>query len=101
MLTVFQDGEVSANLRITPAIDTVKAVFKHLEDPEGCREFFATTFEILQVCTFSTTRCNLSFGAAKPRVQQPLLRSAALCGAVLSYGEAPCYRMHAIGAICH
>ena len=49
ILTLFPDGEVSPNLRITPAIDTVKAVFKHLEDAEGCREFFATTFENLQV----------------------------------------------------
>lgn len=49
ILTMFPDGEVSPNLRITPAIDTVKAVFKHLEDAEGCREFFATTFENLQV----------------------------------------------------
>ena len=49
ILTLFTDAEVSPNLRVTPAIDTVKAVFKHLEDSEGCREFFATTFESLQV----------------------------------------------------
>lgn len=48
ILTLFTDAEVSPNLRVTPAIDTVKAVFKHLEDSEGCREFFATTFESLQ-----------------------------------------------------
>ena len=49
ILTLFLDGEVSPALRVTPAIDTVKAVFKHLEDPEAGREFFATTFENLQV----------------------------------------------------
>ena len=49
ILTLFSDAEVSPNLRVTPAIDTVKAVFKHLEDSEGCRDFFATTFENLQV----------------------------------------------------
>lgn len=49
IITIFTDGEVSPNLRVTPAIDTVKAVFKHLEDPEGCRDFFASTFENLQV----------------------------------------------------
>ncbi|KAL3132243.1 hypothetical protein ABBQ32_008831 [Trebouxia sp. C0010 RCD-2024] len=46
--TIFTDGEASPNLRITPATDTVKAVFKHLEDSEGCRDFFASTFENLQ-----------------------------------------------------
>ena len=49
ILTLFADAEISTNLRVTPAIDTVKAVFNHLEDPEGCRDFFATTFENLQV----------------------------------------------------
>ncbi|DBA70684.1 TPA: hypothetical protein ACH3X2_012061 [Trebouxia sp. C0005] len=48
ILTLFLDSEVSPALRVTPAIDTVKAVFKHLEDPEAGREFFATTFENLQ-----------------------------------------------------
>lgn len=46
--TIFTDGEASPNLRVTPAIDTVKVVFKHLEDSEGCRDFFASTFENLQ-----------------------------------------------------
>ncbi len=54
ILTLFLDGEVSPALRVTPAIDTVKAVFKHLEDPEAGREFFATTFEDLQVCSALT-----------------------------------------------
>lgn len=49
ILTLFADAEVSPTLRVTPAIDMVKAVFKHLEDSEGCRDFFATTFESLQV----------------------------------------------------
>lgn len=48
VLTLFPDSDVLPSVRITPAIETVKAVFKHLEDPEGCREFFATTFEALQ-----------------------------------------------------
>lgn len=60
ILTLFLDSEVSPALRVTPAIDTVKAVFKHLEDPEAGREFFATTFENLQVCSALT--CSVCHG---------------------------------------
>ena len=62
VLTLFPDNEQCPSLRITPAIETVKSVFKHLEDSEGCREFFATTFETLQVecCAISCSSTNMS-----------------------------------------
>lgn len=50
ILTIFPlDDTTCPMVRVTPAIDTVKAVFKHLEDAEGCKEYFAMTFEGLQV----------------------------------------------------
>ena len=51
ILTLFPlDDTTCPTVRVTPAIDAVKAVFKHLDDAEGCKDFFATTFEGLQVC---------------------------------------------------
>lgn len=50
ILTLFPlDEDTLPAVRVTPAIDAVKAVFKHLDDPEGCKDFFATTFDGLQV----------------------------------------------------
>ena len=50
ILTLFPLDEATLPaVRVTPAIDAVKAVFKHQEDPEGCKDFFATTFDGLQV----------------------------------------------------
>ena len=92
ILTLFLDGEVSPALRVTPAIDTVKAVFKHLEDPEAGREFFATTFENLQVCPALT--CPVCHGHRRPgwmsNVQPTTFEVLQLCSALTRYEQSVC-----------
>ena len=89
ILTLFLDGEVSPALRVTPAIDTVKAVFRHLEDPEAGREFFATTFENLQVCPALT--CPVCHGHRRrgwmSNVQPTTFEVLQLCSALTRYEQ--------------